>query len=219
MAIALVTNIEAGGTAGGVTTGAFDSSGATLLVAVVAYFNASAMTTAHISDSKGNTWSQATNYTLSSRSLRTFYCVPSSVGSGHTFTVSMSASYPSVCVLAFSGTGAAPGDQQNGNISSNMPGSVTPTEDNEVLVCGVMNTGGTLSSISGGFTIAGTVAYAGGLHMGVGAAYKIQTTAGPENPAWNSTTNNGTNIVTFKEGVLIPPTTGKLLSRRRRMAA
>jgi hypothetical protein len=181
-----------------VTTAAIDTTGATLLVAVLTDF---AETT--FSDSKSNTWTSLTKGTQFI-STRIVYCVPSSVGSGHTFSASVASGFPSICVAAFSGAHATPVDQQNGStgngITSIQPGSVTPTEDNELVIVGVGLGNGNAAGIDmAGYTVPEEVYYNGNAFT-CALAYNIQTSATATNPTWTWTGNEQgvARIATFK---------------------
>lgn len=197
MAIAIVSNVGTGGTITGVTSGSFDSTGATLIIVTVAYYNGAAMTTSNLSDNKGNSWTQLTNLGQSNGDARIFYSIPSSTGSGHTVTVSMPGSYPSVGVIAVSGSAITSPFDKESVAQGTSAGSVTPSEDNEILIAGVVTLGGSLS-IGSSFTIINNVSYLSGNHMGLGNAYKIQTTAGAENPVWSGGSQPQSVIATFK---------------------
>ncbi len=98
MAFALVANAGSGSG----TTSAVDTTGADLLVAAVAYFDGAGTVT----DSKGNTWTGLTPATPGSgRACRLLYCVPTSVGGGHTF--STPSGFGGLCVSAWSGVDTA----------------------------------------------------------------------------------------------------------------
>lgn len=192
MAIALVAKIAAGSSDGlSVTTGTIDTTGATLLVAVATGTGSADPT---ISDSKSNSWTELTDETVpGGESVRLFYSIPSSVGAGHTVTVDDSGHRPSVVFYSFSGTHATtPFDQESAggnNFGSTVqPGSVTPSEDNCVIVQGVaFNVNGTFS-INGSYTHTGDgtdyISNDGTNRHGVGGAYLIQTTATATNPTW-----------------------------------
>lgn len=200
MAIAVVQTAVAGSTGGTtVTTGAVDTTGANLIVISVSSYNSAVAPT----DSKGNTWTPLTDRLNGAYHERLYYCASPTVGSGHTFTAAGAASYPTICVLAFSGAHATPFDQESGggaaSGTSSQPGSITPSEDNCVLVTGVDFGAGVAASINGSFT-ASSVDYDTSDHMGGGIAYKIQTTAGAENPTWSWTISgvNATAMASFK---------------------
>lgn len=193
-AIAHVVSTSAGSTGGTtVTTSSVDTTGANLLVVAVSYYGNT--TDPVLSDNKGNTWTGLTAREQSgtTMSVRLYYCVPTSVGTGHTFTAGPGGtSYPTISVSAFSGAAASPYDQETGaatagNVTSFQPGSITPSENNCVLVTGV-STAGTSHTINSSFNATSTDNSAAN-HLGGGIAYKIQTTAGAENPTWSWTTS------------------------------
>lgn len=203
MAYSLVTHVEAGGSANGVTTGTVDTTGATLIVISTSRYSPAGESTT-VSDSKGNTWTALTLSQANGVANRLYYCANPTVGSGHTFSTSDTGSYPSIAVLAFTGNTATPFDQENGGLavatSLTIP-SVTPTEDNELIVAGISHENNTAGSvtINGGFT-AYTVAYSSGNSEGGGIAYLIQTTATAASPTWNITNSAAiaARIATFK---------------------
>lgn len=196
MAISVITSVGTGGTSGSVTSSSFDSTGASLIVIFVAYYS-NTMTTSQISDNKSNSWNQLTNVSNSNINGRMFYTLPTSTGSGHTVTASLSNTYPSIGVIALSGTLlTSPFDKQSVGFGVN-PGSVTPSENNEILISGVVTLGGSLS-IGSSFTLPVTVSYLESNHMGLGLAYKIQATAGAENPTWSGGSQPQSVIATFK---------------------
>lgn len=190
-----------------VDVSAVDTSGANLIVAVVSDFQSSAATT--LTDSKGNTWSPLTQQvTVGGARVRIIYTAPSSVGSGHTFAAAGAGSnYPSMEVMWFSGAHTTPFDVENGaqvNNTVGQPGSVSPSEDNELLIVGEgHSTSGTLL-IGSSFTGLVQRDFTGGANFGSAMAYKIQTTAGAENPQWTSVSGtvqiSAAVIATFKSG-------------------
>ncbi len=204
MAIAYVTGVTANLGVNGGTTSSVDSTGGNLIVVAVASYEPSTAPT--VSDSKGNTYNALTAQIVSGlHRIQLFYAEGATVGSGHTFTVTGSTSYASISVNVFSGAKASSAfDQQNGAGSGGSPlstGSVTPTEDNEVVVAGIsMDSAPSALSINGGFSTPAVVYFAGGSAYGVGSAYLIQTTATAANPAWSWTggSNETAAIATFK---------------------
>ncbi len=94
--------------------------------------------------------------------------------------------------MAFSGADTVvPFDQQNGvatptTTTSYQPGSITPSENNEVIVTAITSGGGVTSySIDSGFTISDQFDLSGGGHFPLGMAYLIQTSAAASNPTWS----------------------------------
>src|SRR5262245_10986547 len=141
------------------------------------------------------------------------------VGIVHTWTTTATTTSPVIFVLAWSGSGATPKDQTAGTFSNwgstAQPGSVTPTQDNEVLISGYCNdsNSGQVGTIDSSFTIGDTVAFLGSAHFGAGSAYKIQTTAGAENPTWSLSGGQLTGILigTFKAAAAAAPGASVLL--------
>lgn len=168
-----------------VTTSGVNTAGVDLIVLAVASYQAVADPT--ISDSKGNTWTPRTSYASDVSKLKIYYAVNPTVGSGHTFTASQSGSYPSIIVLGFSGSHATPFDQENGNTSASASslatGSVTPTEDNELIIMAACHSAD-ISSCDEGTGGPLLVAYVNGEHFAGGADAEIQTTAAAINPTW-----------------------------------
>lgn len=213
MAYALISSGQ-----GTVTTGAIDSTGADLLVvlAVGGFLT--------ITDSKSNSWSALTQGTQDFTDCRISYSRPTSVGSGHTFTTG--GSYMAVLVAAFSGSVVSPFDQENGGVSndgtSGSGGSVTPTENNELVIAGLgLGGNGSSPSVDSGFTIAQSKNAVSGVNFGGALAYKIQTTAGAVNPGWTWTTASDAvmRTATFKDtpssSAVGPLTSGGALAHGR----
>lgn len=187
MAIALVTNGQGSGNTNP-TTGSLDTTGATLLIAVVTYAGS-----VSVSDSKSNTWTALTAYADSGVTSRIYYVnsATPTVGTGHTFTLNGTGIAGAINVMAFSGTTAAPYDgKQNGANSASSasisPGTVTPTVDGYLIVTGFTggNTFGGAATINNSFTITNQKALTGGSNYGTAAAYLIQGTAAGVNPTW-----------------------------------
>lgn len=204
MAIALVANVKATPGANGGTTSSIDTTGATLLVVLISeYLGAVGFS---LSDSKGNSWTGLTQKTASSvAQCRIYYTIPTSVGSGHTFTYSGAGGYPVIMVMAFSGTKAtAAFDVENGATTSSgttlQPGSVTPSENNEVVVTVVSENNGSTPTIDSGYTATDTAAAVGGTCTQGGAAYIVQTSAAATNPTWTigASSDIAAAIATFK---------------------
>lgn len=185
------------------TTGAIDTTGADLLVVAVANGNG-AVGASDVSDSKGNTWTALSSYAPSS-GIRLFYCKPTSVGSGHTFSQS-TGSFASIAAIAFSGTkSSSPFDQQNGGGGTTTPrrtNHISPTEDFELVLtaCGTDAVTSDPDTVSGGFTLDVHVARSGN-RDGVGIAFTVQTTSVTKNPQWAPSTGSTINalaIASFK---------------------
>lgn len=199
--IAIVTSTVNVFSSGGGTGTAINTSTANFIGVVLTLRNSG--TNYNLSDSKSNTWTRIVAFEGASNQggVAIYYCSPCIVGSGHTFTTT--SDFSGLNVFAFSGvSSSSPLDQSTGNFNNNLsstiqPGSVTPTQNGEIALTGVVNFNGSAPTIPTGYTgfnYATATAHAGG------AAYKIQSTAGAENPTWsnmNVSSNGASNIATF----------------------
>lgn len=165
-----------------ITTSAINTSGASLLVATVNGFN-SINPIGNPSDSKANTWFNLTTHVCSGGISSGYiaYAKNPIVGSGHTFTFGAVATYPCICVAAFSGADlTAPFDQENGadNVSATtgQPGSITPTiNDALIIACAQYFDATTVGSVDSGLTLQENQASDGTVtHVGGSLAYGIQ---------------------------------------------
>jgi hypothetical protein len=184
MAIAFVAGTKVTNNDGG-TSGSINTSGATLLVAIGAFYGATAGGPGvTISDSNGNTWTALTERgPAGTRSCRVWYAVNPSVGSGHTFTVTGTDSFAAVYFSSWSGVDtSSPFDVQGGINSVTGTGGyigseMVPSADGALVIGGwsTINTG-TVSAQSG-WTLGDSDAYTAAGYWGGGYAYQIQTTA------------------------------------------
>jgi hypothetical protein len=215
MAFSLIASTsDSLGATGGDST-AINTTGADLLVVVASWYAGVGDPT--LTDSKSNTWTALTRREGAApgyATTRMYWCVPSSVGSGHTFTLSGADTYCTISVNAFSGAHASPYEAENGSITGGInqaAGSVTPTEDNCLVVTGMCapETLGAVPSVSG-YTSDATN-YVGATSMAGGIAHLIQTTAGATNPLWewsgSPDTGSSAAVAVFKsaEGGGEPP--------------
>jgi hypothetical protein len=222
MAFALLAHTTAGSLdANVVTTPAIDTTGANLLVVAVAQYLYTRTVT--FTDSKSNSWTTLTQIASpDDPCLNTYYCQNPTVGASHTFTVTSDSAvtYPAIAVASFSGavlTGVLDG-QVGFNATPNMvttvqSGSLTPAENNELFIAALgWTTVSTTVSIGSSFTITDLTNYGGDPHLGVALAYKIQTTAGAENPLWTLGATNyepSAKLITFKSLAVVTPGGGK----------
>ncbi len=202
MTIALVVSVAKQGAATTVTTSNIDTTGCDLLVANIFWSNG-ANAVAAVTDSKGNTWTAATKYNASDAANRFYWCKPSSVGSGHNFTIGVPNVYGGIIVLGFSGVKAtSPLDGTNGatsaSASSLATGSLTPSEDNCLLIYAA-TTAGNITAVDVG-TLQETANGISGTTYGGGVGYEIQTTATARNPSFSASVTNqmAASILAFK---------------------
>lgn len=187
MAFTLIAHAGASGNGTTAVTAGIDTSGADLIVLVINYYASGSHS---IADSKSNGAPSALTAKEDTGVIGTqiLYWLNPTVGSGHTFT--LNDLYARIQVAAFSGAHASsPFDQQNGAIGSGSPlstGSITPGEDNELVIAGFGALLKDYASVDSGFTTLDSAAYVSGIAMSGALAYKIQTTAAAVNPAFTS---------------------------------
>lgn len=177
------------------TTSAIDTTGANLIVIVDGYYaGAGGGTLLAPTDNKGNTYTGLTRKSTTNSTCRIWYCASPTVGSGHTFTLSASLGIIAggIAVQAWSGANIAPFDVENGTtnagVTSVQPGSVTPNNNNSLIIAGVSTDGaGSSFAINSSFTVSDSANYSGGNNDGIGAAYFVQGAAAAINPTWSWT--------------------------------
>lgn len=207
MAYALVDKVS-GGSGVTFTTGAINTTGSSLLTIVQSTW---VVNPATVSDSKGNTWIPLTTFQDPGGGAQEtiFYAVNPIVGAGHTFTATGTGSiFTSLVAAAFSGAKTvSPFDQQAGSVNNAydntnaLPGSITPTENNELIICGFAFGISNTMTIDSSMIILDQVNFSGGVNFGVAAAFKVQTTAAAINPQWTIPSppeNGGIGIASFK---------------------
>lgn len=214
MASPLVAHLIAGSTTGNsFTTGSITTTGSSLIV--VGCVNSTGGAT--ITDSNSNVYTALTATTFGATiTVQLFYVSNPTVGSGHTFTATVAAgTAPTLGILAFSSPSASPFDQENGagvnaNTNGLQPGSVTPTQDGEVVVAMF---GSNTAAIANGFGLApgdlpmtttDIITLSAGNHFAAITSYGVQPTAAAVNPRFEWLTNstlNAARIATFKAAV------------------
>lgn len=203
------TNTQCSGTCT-VTTSTINCTGATLLVASFTLFSASTAGTS-ISDSGANTWQRLTNNSNANANATIAYAYNKSggalsVGASQTFTITSGNSYPGITFSCFSGTltSSDPLDQST-SAAGNTSGSITPGQNNEVVITAVGVNGSTGGMTVSGYSAVDSIDYSGAVNEGSATAYVVQTTAAATNPAWG--TNNATSVAfvaSFKAGAAPP---------------
>lgn len=207
MPIATVASVKEFGLNGYTTTG-IDTTGANLLVWTVADNGGTAPT---LTDSYSNTWTLQQRYIPIAVAIAIYYCESPTVGTGHTFTCTKTAGANSGQVRAYSGAkSSGTVDQSNANLafgaSTLQPGSVTPTEDGELVVTAMnFDTAASVPTIDSSFVnVLGDVG-SGGAYIGSCSADLIQTTAGATNPTWTypGTQNLYAIVATFRSSGVV----------------
>lgn len=187
MAFALIASAAGQGSTSGI-----DTTGANLILVNGGGSYGGSSTS--ISDSKGNTWTPLTVVgSPADAGSRIFYCYNPTVGTGHTF--SYAESFSSTAVTAWSGAATSPFDVENGfgpasgTFTTVQPGSVTPSQSNELIVTGIGAGGNSGAySLDSGFTVAAQMAAVSGTRYGSGIGYVVQSAAAAVNPTWTLAT-------------------------------
>jgi len=201
MAITLVNHVSAEGGQNSTTTGAANFLTSALLALVMSWYDAATEPT--VSDSSSNTWTPGTayHYPGDNRWIRMYYVASPTVSSSQTFSATGTNGYAPIAVVGFAGTAlSSPLDAENGASTfgaSLNTGSVTPSTNGQVLITGCANSG-TIATIGSSFNLVENQSKAA--TYGLALAYKIQTTAGAENPLWTPTASVAllADIATFK---------------------
>lgn len=193
------------------TAGPISTLGASLIVVQAGWSTLLGGSAPALNDSKSNSWSQLTQRSNGGNLRDSFYYVvnPTTDGS-HTFTLAGANSLPSISVIAFSGTKtSSPFDTENFNSSSSAvtsitTNSITPSEDNEVVIACTLGSGSGSRSYDGGFTNASedlTDLFV------VSIGYLIQTSAAAANPtiSWTGTGAVIAMIASFKAAAAATP--------------
>lgn len=207
MAIAKVASVYGGSTDGNAfTTSAIDTTGATSIVVVIVDGAGSAAS--GVADSASNTWGSPVigPLTVGSVRLQAWICAGPTTSATHTFSATGGAIYgPTLSAIAFSGTlTASVLDQYDSDTvtgaSTIQPGSITPTEDNEMLVTAVGSNDG-ITVVDAPFSPADGYVSPSGQHQGAALAISLQTTATARNPTWNwgFAANGAAMILSLKE--------------------
>lgn len=173
----------------GLTSSAIDMTGADLIVVAETHITGNTTT---ISDSQSNSYTCTTPYTSPNMEVRFCYVQGPSISASQTVTSTCTVCFPSFVVEAWKYSAASPLDQLNGTDSlttggqDGQFGSITPTQDNELIVAVVGNNRTeSYSAIDSGFTIRDQAQIAAGAAYGIAMADKVQTTASAINPTWS----------------------------------
>lgn len=189
-------------------TASMDTTGATLIVVGLENI-VNAITTSAITETGAtNTWTYGTQLVgTSSRVVRMAYCINPNTNATHVFkfTAANGANFPVIAVTVYSNTPAASfvteaaGADVPAATTTVQPGSVTPSNANNLLVTFLGGDAYTAISVNQSFTATDTVGKVGGSSSGGGMAYIIQTAATAKNPTWTVTTNDATIMALMME--------------------
>lgn len=190
------------GTGAGTTSAAQDTTGATLIVIVLSFWNSYPGTP---TDNKGNTYTPLTQRGSAYANQRMFYCENPTVGTGHTFTQPSSSASSNVsnAVGWFSGTATSSAfDVESGG--NTLAASITPSQNGSLIVSSATDyyLATAPVSVSGGFTKVQDFISSGPDEPAC-LAYLIQTTAANVTPTWSfsgTSVSQAHTIAAFKPG-------------------
>ncbi len=204
------TSIGNPSTPNSVTTDDIDTTGANFIVVAASYAKAVSVT---LTDSKSNTWVPLTARAGPAfAKVQFFYSVTPTVGAGHNFTLTGTGEKATIAAIAYSGVKtSSPFDVQSGNAAASVDalgaGTVTPSEDDELIICALSKHIPQESvGIDGGFIVGQEIQVEDGQYFGLAVADLVQTTAGAVNPTWSWPTDAEATavIATFKSSIVHP---------------
>ena len=175
-------------------TGSVNTTGATLIVAVVSSSRADST----FSDSAGNTWLKVADYgpadlAYSDNYVSMFYCIAPTTSTSHTFTQTggTNPAAAGIFVEAYNAAGTITLDQHNGTVVTTATGpqptgSITPSQNGALCVAGIKpyGAGSYGFTLDSGYTVSSTITTNYDTNYGGGIGHYIQTTAAAVNPAW-----------------------------------
>lgn len=195
MAWVLITSgVVAGSGSGATISPSFNGTGADLIVLVGA---AIVGTSGWAADSSSNVYSYATAQAANVPQCQIAYVHNPTVTTSMTVEIiSADQHFSPLAYYVFSGSIASGAvfDVENGS-STTQPGSITPSQNNSLLIAGIgdENSGG--DSVNSGFTGLVQTPLVGGTSYGMAAAYLVQVTAAAINPTWTSTGGLASNVI------------------------
>lgn len=188
--------IVAGNGAAIVTTPAIDTTGANLLVVIGGTASA---TLNPISDSKGNAWQQAEQFSNSPISMAIEYCATPVVGSNHTFSWD-SANGP-LCVIALASAPSANPYDWSESAAAASPGGFGPSNANCMVITAMSCEQAEPYTVDTGFTILATENYVSGVSNGLAIAWQIMSSPAYFTLNWSGTgANVSSSIISFNVG-------------------
>jgi hypothetical protein len=196
MAISLLAHTKIG-TGGASTTPSINTTGATLITAVIGGWVSSV---SGITDNKSNTWTLARPRKASPNAceLAFFEMIPGTVGSGHTFSVS--GSFATLCIAAWSGPVRNYVTAAASSVTSSQPGALTvPTNLETLILAGISFEVAATLSIDSGFTIADQNPFIGSTAFGSALAYKVATADVNPTWSWSGATHIASGTVIYRE--------------------
>lgn len=192
------------------TTSTVNTSGADTYLAAVVSVNEPAITS-----SPSQTWVKDKERINGTTGTTTYIFRASGVTTSttQTFTSTLTSGLQTICVLSFSGVElTSPTDQSSdfsgGGTSQIYDSSITPSEDNELILADTdIATGSVTVIIDSSMSTPLQSALDPGVAYGAGMAYKIQTTATAIRPTWTySGSTPATGLIMSYKAAAVTPT-------------
>jgi hypothetical protein len=196
MAFAKIASTGASNDLDGVTTSAINTTGADLIVIVVASYNGTVSPT----DSQTNTWTAGPLGSNGLYQIDTYYCVSPTTNASHTFSFSESTTYPGIAVYAASGVDTGDAFEASNWSNTGATGSITPVNDGALIITGLCHDNTFASTSVTGFTVDTGTDYGGSNNMGVSLGVMTQGTAATVSETWSAGTARTANIIAFNPG-------------------
>lgn len=215
MAYTLISSTKIEGNVTGGTSPPFSSIGADLITITMGWSDNAGGPA--IIDSEGNIYIPRTaSVGFAGITSQIFDCEDPITNATHTIEIlSTNGTNPVAQISCWSGKLTGAFDQENGNnatLSDELTtGSVTPTENEELIIAGFGFAGGggaTIATIDNGFTVIEGSIEDPGNHQGGAQAYLIQAIAAPINPKFTVPVSyfNATSVIaTYKTSSIPPP--------------
>ncbi len=189
------------------TAGPVDTTGATLIVCIVG--NIAGVSAITCTDTNGsgsiNTYTGLTEFVGSaSRSMNIFYKYSPTTSTTHSFLgAGVNIGYPGIAVLVFSNTPTTPYVSESAGGTSGtatvQPGSITPSNANNLLVVGAYGDGANPQTIDSSFTKTDALATSAGTFESIAGAYLLQSSATAQNPTWTCNANAAAYLALMAE--------------------
>lgn len=194
MSWTLLTSLDAGSSGGGTFTSAtIDTTGATLLLAVVASYQDATEPT--LSDSATNTWASQTAQSTTGVTpgrLRIHWVdsATPTTSASHSVTLTGAGAFAAVAFAAFSGSAANPDDQfATGSTTGTVvspAAAITPSQNGSLVIAALTHSSATSPSVSidSSLSIFESRNFSSGNHYGIWVAWLEQVTAASIDPSW-----------------------------------
>lgn len=183
----LIDYATGGGTPNYLTTVTIDSTDADAIITGAAYYDEADLL--NCTDSQSNTYTELTNAANSLYHQQLYYTLAptnnAALAVSFRKSTTFAATYPAGFAAAYKYVDSFDKQATNGAASGTTlkPGSVTPANDNSLIITGLCTDGAT-ATIDTAFSLLGEVAYSASVNMGSHSAGLVLETAAATDPTW-----------------------------------